>query len=427
MSANRPVGLLEVVVNNRNFRLLWLAQLISQLGDWFNVVATATLVGYLTGSAAAIGVLFAVRLAAPVFVSPLAGVCADLMNRKHILIASDIARALTMLGFLLIRTPDDIWLVYTLTAIQLGLSGLFYPTREAILPDLARGGELVAANVLGMASWSVMVSVGTAIGGVIAGVWGPAPAFMIDAMTFVISALLLAQIRYAPVLRAEHARPSVRSAIAQYGHSLAYLRANPAIFIAVLHNVFIAAFAATTSDIFAAGIARDVFVYGAGGSISLGIMLACSGLASGMAPGSFLRTFGGTFARKHHAIIAGYAIIAIGAFVVAPLASFATALAGIALRGTGSSLVWVFSTQLLLEQVPEHLRGRVFATHFAMFQLAGASAALGVGHALDALGYSAVMDALGGVVLVPGVAFTVWYLARGRRPVAVAVEQPADS
>lgn len=424
MTAARPraVGLFEVVARNRDFRYLWLAQLTSQLGDWFNVIATATLVGYLTGSEAAVGGLFAVRLVAPVVVSPLAGVCADLFNRKHLLIASDLARAATMPCFLLIRGPDDVWLAYALTAIQLGLSGFFYPTREAILPDLARGDELAAANVLGMASWALMVSLGTAAGGLVAGLWGPQPAFIIDAFTFLLSALLLTRIRYEPPPRQDRTRPTLRAAVAQYGEGLAYLRNHPAILVAVLHNVVIAALAATTSDLFAAGVARDVFVYGVGGSISLGVMLACSGLASALAPACLLRACGDGAARKHHAIIAGYALVGVGAFVLAPLASFGLALLGIALRGAGGALVWVFSTQLLLEQVREDLRGRVFATHFAMFQLAGAGAALAAGHALDGLGYSAVMAGLGVLVLLPGAAFAAWYLARRDRP---ARDRPA--
>src|SRR5690606_4514253 len=152
------------------------------------------------------------------------------------------------------------------------------------------------------------VSLGTAAGGLVAGLWGPQPAFIIDAFTFLLSALLLTRIRYEPPPRQDRTRPTLRAAVAQYGEGLAYLRNHPAILVAVLHNVVIAALAATTSDLFAAGVARDVFVYGVGGSISLGVMLACSGLASALAPACLLRACGDGAARKHHAIIAGYAL-----------------------------------------------------------------------------------------------------------------------
>ena len=115
------VGYVELVRNNRNFRFLWLGQLVSLLGDWFNLIASATLIAILTESGLAVGGLFIVRMLAPFLVSPIAGVVADRFNRKNILVATDIVRSVTLLCFLLIRDPGDIWLLYVLTAIQLSL------------------------------------------------------------------------------------------------------------------------------------------------------------------------------------------------------------------------------------------------------------------------------------------------------------------
>ena len=81
-------------------------------------------------------------------VSPLAGVAADRYNRKRLLILSDLARSLAVFGFLFVRRPQDIWLLYVLTAIQLGISGVFFPTRNAILPDIVSSKSLGAANAL---------------------------------------------------------------------------------------------------------------------------------------------------------------------------------------------------------------------------------------------------------------------------------------
>ena len=99
------VGYVELVRNNRNFRFLWLGQLVSLLGDWFNLIASATLIAILTESGLAVGGLFIVRMLAPFLVSPIAGVVADRFNRKNILVATDIARSVTLLCFLLIRDP----------------------------------------------------------------------------------------------------------------------------------------------------------------------------------------------------------------------------------------------------------------------------------------------------------------------------------
>ena len=75
----------------------------------------------------AVGGLFIVRFLAPFVVSPVAGVFADRYNRKYLLIAADLGRAVVVMGFLLVREPEQVWLLYTLSALQMGLSGFFFP------------------------------------------------------------------------------------------------------------------------------------------------------------------------------------------------------------------------------------------------------------------------------------------------------------
>ena len=112
--------------DNANFRYLWLGQISSLLGDWFNLIASAALIAQLTESGLAVGMLFVVRMLAPVLVSPLAGVAADRYNRKHILIAADMGRFFTAAAFLLVRSPEQVWLVYLLSFLQLGIGGFFF-------------------------------------------------------------------------------------------------------------------------------------------------------------------------------------------------------------------------------------------------------------------------------------------------------------
>ena len=181
--------------DNANFRNLWLGQIISLLGDWFNLIASATLIAQLTESGLAVGTLFVVRMLAPVLVSPLAGVAADRYNRKHILIAADVGRFFTAAAFLLIRSPEHVWFVYLLSFLQLGIGGFFFPARSALLPDIVRSDQVGAANALTSATWSVMLATGAAPGGFVAGTWGIYPSFVIDALSFVLSALILSRIR----------------------------------------------------------------------------------------------------------------------------------------------------------------------------------------------------------------------------------------
>ncbi|HLV00396.1 MAG TPA: MFS transporter, partial [Acidobacteriota bacterium] len=95
-----PSGYLQVLRHNANFRNLWLGQVVSLFGDWFNLIASAALIAHLSDSAFAIGGLFVVRMLAPFFISPLAGIWTDRYDRKKILIISDLLRALIVMGFL---------------------------------------------------------------------------------------------------------------------------------------------------------------------------------------------------------------------------------------------------------------------------------------------------------------------------------------
>src|SRR5690606_6752599 len=109
---------------NPAYRNLWLARVVSNLGDWFNLLASAALITSLTGAGTAVSYLFLARFL-PIFVmSPFSGVLADRYERRMIMMLTDVLRALTVLCFLLVRTPGDIWLLYTLTVVQFVLSSL---------------------------------------------------------------------------------------------------------------------------------------------------------------------------------------------------------------------------------------------------------------------------------------------------------------
>ncbi len=219
----------RLVRDNANFRNLWFGQIVSLLGDWFNLIASATLIAVLTGSGAAVGGLFVVRMIAPFLVSPFAGVLADRMNRKHLLIATDLVRGVVVLGFFLVREPGDVWLLYALTAVQLGISGFFFPTRNALLPDLVDRADLGAANALSSATWSVMLALGTALGGFVAGGFGVAVAFAVDALTFFVSALIIVRIVYTPTRPRGGPRPKSQRIRESFGpiHPRPALSARP--------------------------------------------------------------------------------------------------------------------------------------------------------------------------------------------------------
>ena len=411
------VSYTDLLRNNRNFRFLWFGQIVSLLGDWFNLVAAAALIGLLTQSGLAVGSLFVVRMLAPFVVSPIAGVVADRYNRKYILIAADLVRATVVLGFLLVRDAGDVWMLYTLTAAQMALSGFFDPAHTSILPDLANKRELGAMNAISSATWSVMLALGAALGGLFSGTWGMYPAFVLDALTFLLSAALLAQIRMPAKLASAAAEKTVAAAVRQYFDGLRYLRAHLDILIVALQKASLALFLATAFQVIQVAIAQQVFSVGEGGGISMGLMFGLTGVGSGLGP-IVARRFTGDDARSlKKAIVVGYVIAIAGVAVTAPLFSLPTVLLGSVVRATGSGVIWVFSTQLLLQMTPDRVRGRVFASDFMFFYLCSALSSSVIGAALDtSLSISAIIWGMAGLSVIPMALWTVW-VVRGSREV----------
>ena len=413
-------GYRELLSTNRAFRLLWFAQIASLFGDWFNIIASSTLLAQLTGAGAALGGLFAIRMLASFVASPLAGVLADRYNRKHILIVTDLLRAAVVLCFLLIRKPNHVWLLFALTAVQVGISGVFFPVRVAILPEVATRRLLGAANALTSATWSTLLAIGAAAGGLFAGAFGIPAAFVLDAATYVVSAVLLVRMPYAAAKRRSGAdgapvriAAAVRAGAAEYAEGLRYLWRQQRVLALALQKGFLLFFF-SGFQVASVAIAGTAFAVGQAGGTALGLLFAAGGIGSGVSPVVARWLIRDRDRAMRLAMLAGY-VLMIGALALAaPLASFAMVLIGSALRGVGGGLVWVFSTQLLLEMLPEELRGRVISAEYAALTLLGAAGSAGVGAALEWASISAALWAMSALVVAP----TVHWAAvgvRGRR------------
>jgi MFS family permease len=409
-----PVGYLELLRTNSNFRYLWLGQVVSLLGDWFNLIASAALVATLTESGFAVGGLFMVRMLAPFVTSPIAGVVADRYSRKHILILTDIIRAVTVLGFLFVRDAGLVWLLYVLTAVQLGTSGFFFTTRNAILPDVVDERALGTANAITSATWSVMLAIGAALGGIIAGFVGIYPAFVIDAATFLVSAVFLFQIRLDSAPTGSRTKLTVGAAFGEYVDGLRYMARQFDILMISTHKAALMLFFGTTFQVVQVTIAEKVFVLGEGGSLGVGILFASIGIGTGISPLIARRFTGDRSEWLRRTILLGYALGAMGLLVAGLLANLQTVILGTLVVGLGNGLLWVFSTQLLLRLAPGPIRGRVFASEFALFSLASAAGAAIAGWGLDSsLGIRGVLWLMAALSVIPAGAWGLW-LVLGR-------------
>src|ERR1041385_1834632 len=189
------VGYVELLRSNRAFRTLWLGQVVSQMGDWFDTIAVYTLALRLTNSSRSVALIMVARFLPSVVMGPLSGVVADRFSRRSIMILSDIIRAVVVLGFLFVRRPDQMWLVYVLTVLQLAFSTFFEPAKTAVIPSIVSDRELVSANAIASVTWSAMLTLGAAIGGVVTGLFGTDVSFILDSLSFLLSAALIASVR----------------------------------------------------------------------------------------------------------------------------------------------------------------------------------------------------------------------------------------
>src|SRR5579864_4659876 len=189
-------GYLRLLRRNRNFRLLWFAQIISEQGDWLYAVAVYSLLLQFTGSAKSIALAFVLQVLPQFFVAPTAGVINDRISRKKVMIFADWARVVIVLCMILVRTPGLMWLLYVLLFLETVMWALFEPGRNAVIPNITEKSEVVIANALGSATWAFNFAVGMALGGALAAFAGRDTVFILNSLSFVGSALLLRRMKF---------------------------------------------------------------------------------------------------------------------------------------------------------------------------------------------------------------------------------------
>lgn len=401
-------GYVTLICHNQNYRYLWLSQVISQLGDWFNLIASATLVADLSGSGLAIGGLFLARLLPPFVLGPFAGVVADRLDRRKILIMSDLLRFIIVLGFLLVQTEQDIWLIYLLTIVQLSVSAFFEPARAAILPGLVKREELVTANALAATTWSTMLALGAALGGLATALFGVSVAFVIDAASFLISAWFVSRINLSATIPSPEAAAQSEVGWRAYLNGLGYLWRHPAILVIALIKAS-AALAFGGMYVVEVTFAKEVFLLGADGSGTLGLLYFAGGVGTGLAPVLARWITGDDLRTMYWAILFTYMASFIGYFMMGWAYTLPVLLIATVIRGAGEGTNWVYSSSLLQMQVPDHFLGRVFAFDFAMLTLTSSLSTLWVGWAGDSLGWTPYQIALA-LSLIPLISTIGWLI-----------------
>jgi MFS transporter, DHA3 family, macrolide efflux protein len=175
-----------------SYRRLWLGQLVSEAGDGLTNLALLLLVNHLTGSTAAIAAMAICLAIPPLTVGLFAGAYVDRADRRRIMLASDLLRAATVLGFVLVGSADALWLLFVLAFVQASVGTFFAPARGAVVPKVVPPEGLLAANSVAQATRVVSGIVGAGLGGLLIGVAGVYwPAFVLDSLSFLASFVLI--------------------------------------------------------------------------------------------------------------------------------------------------------------------------------------------------------------------------------------------
>jgi predicted MFS family arabinose efflux permease len=370
-------AVLSLPRRNRNFRLLWFGQIVSQLGDWFNLVALYGLLFELTGSATAVASRMVVQMLPQALVSPSAGVIVDRFDRRQIMIAADLVRGVVILGLLFVRTPSMVWIAYAVIAVVVATQGFFEPARSALVPALVEREELVAANAISTGTWSAMLAIGASLGGGVAVLFGRNAAFILNSLSFFASAAFLYRMRV-PARAPEHQDDSGWRGLLE---GFRYMRAHrPVVVIALVKS----GWAIVGGALLLLTVFGDrVFRIGDNGDAGIGVLYAARGI--GAAVGSLSVAY---IARRSSAalvpwigpcyVLAGACYAMLG--IVPTIWVAALAVVGGHIFG---STLWVSSNVLLQMAVPDRFRGRVFAAELMLLSIVQSIIAFLTAQALD--------------------------------------------
>jgi predicted MFS family arabinose efflux permease len=395
----------NVLRDNRDLRLLFVAQNLSFMGDWFTFVALAGLVQDVTNSALLVSLLL-VAFSLPSFLaSPLGGPVADRYDRRQVLIVVSMLQAVAACGLLFIGTTH-IWLAFVSQGLIAAFAAFVRPAVEAAVPNLARDpDELRRANALFGSSWGVMLAVGAGLGGIFAETFGRQAAFIADIATFIVAAGLIALVKR-PM---QEDRGPVRAPV----RPIADMR--EALDLARRDSTILALLASKMTFAIGAGVVSQLAVYAAdafsAGDAGRGYLLGARGIGSGIGP-----IIGARFAKgdlRRVLLVCGVAgmVFSVGYMAAAAAPILLVAAVSVMFAHLGGGAQWTLSTYGLQVRAPDEMRGRVLAGDFALITLSLALSSVAAGLVSEQVGARATVAIFGALAA----ATSLVYLGLTRR------------
>ena len=399
----------QLIRENRDFRQLWIAAVISMLGEWFNTIALFFLILEYTGSEFLLGMLFTVRMAGFAILQPFIGLLADRYNRKMLMVVSNLLQAVFALCFLLVNDSSDIVWMIGLSGLMMVLHGVYMTAERAALPNVVAEEDLATANALDAASWSTALCMGAMLGGVVVSIWGTNAAFIIDSVTFLVGTLFLVNLTIPQTIDESMKGPWLSTGIRNIKSGWARIRSQPALFRIV--------FAKASWNVAGGGLAgvslvlMGANVQGFGAAFGFGLFFFARGVGTGLGP-----ILARAFLKDEEAWprLVGYLIVLSGLiyFLVGlsvPYALWITVVLVI-LAHSASGANWVLSTVMMQQWVEDEVRGRVFSTDMLILSIAFSTSTSVAGYVMEntTLGIQNGILVFASVMVLSGLVFAAW-------------------
>jgi MFS family permease len=423
----RPVSFRDyprLIRNNRNFRLLWIAQIVSEIGDWFYAVAVYSLLLDFTGKAQSIALAFVLQVLPQFFMAPAAGVLNDRLSRRRVMMFADWTRSLIVLSMILVRGPNLVWFLYLLLFCETLMWALFEPGRSAVIPNIAAGEEVVVANALSSTTWSVNFAIGFALGGVVAAHYGRNVVFALNSLSFVISALCIRGMRFAePHASSGPLRLRELANFSPIREGIQYVSKDARLRTTILVKAGLGLMGSNWVLLPILGervfpVHRAGFTARQSGMLGMSLLMASRGLGSFVAPIMAGKWAAATVSRMRAGILFGFIFAGLGYLGLSGSKNVWEACIALIIAHGGGSILWVFSSTLLQLQTEDRFRGRVFSAEFAFAVVTMAASSYAAGAFIDR-GWTArfVAGCTGVVMLIPSLLWA-YALRQDRRPLA---------
>lgn len=376
------IGYLELIRTNHAFRRLWSASVISMLGEWFNTIALFLLIFQYTESEFFLGLLFTMRMLCFAAFQPFGGLLADRLNRKTIMVWTNIIQVGLALCFLFIDGKNHIVWIYILTGAMMIMHGMYVTAERAALPNIVPPEHLATANALDAASWSTALCLGAMLGGIVVEIWGTDAAFIIDAVTFAFGAYLLRNLSIPQTIDDEMKGPLVSTALINIKNGWKRIISEKRLLRIV--------FAKSSWNIAGGGLAGVFLVVagsdldGFGMALGFGIFFFARGVGTGIGPIAARALLTN---EERWPVMVGLLVMLSGAFYflvgwTLGMSIFLT-IPLVMLAHAASGANWVLSTILTQKWVEDEVRGRVFSMDMLLMSIAFSISSATAGYLLE--------------------------------------------